>query len=369
MTIPPRWLYGDPAVILEASQYQANVTTKADSPPLQGDRWSRNGLHPDAGLVNALHEGVNQSVAYRTKSIFDTFGLLNDAPFTSSTNEARFYSAFHTGPYHHALYGMFAILPAWDAAPGTYRNAAARVDIYSDAAMSSLVTSETFTYGQFEGAIAGFDQIKLIKRYIAGLTADTDYYMKISAVDNARIFGASVADLQSMTDGYSGWLPQNLTTHSSIADKYRADQIEIMNKLWRRGGSKVLNWNAFVSTSPRANASSTPHNLIDNTTTTITADTPGYVLDMTGKARLSQTTGVPCVMKALGNILIAGSHALDLKDSAGATVASIGFNATLQWQSVSFNLPATVDKYDLHFYADGVAPLNIYAVSIYEHET
>lgn len=364
MTIP-RWLYGDPAVTVEFNQYQANVTSKADAPQIHGDRWARNGLAPDANTANALNEGVNQSVLYRSKSVFDAYGSLYNAPSTSSTNEARWYFTFRTGPLHYSLYGVMGLLPAWDSSSTTIRNAAARVDIYSNSSMTSLVKSETFTYGQFSGTIVGFDQIRPVKRYISGLSSNTTYYAKISAVDNARIFGASIFELASMTEAYGGYIPQNLTTHSAILDKYREDQVTVMNDLWRYGGGKVFNWNAFLATSPRTTTPSTYVNLIDNTSTTVTSGTPGLVLDMRGKNRLSQATGVPCVLSALGdNALPNGT--LAIKDSSGTVLASVSFNSTFQWRTTTFNLPATVDKYDLVYKSNNTSPLSVYAVGCYE---
>lgn len=79
--------------------------------------------------------------------------------------------------------------------------------------------------------------------------------------------------------------------------------------------------------------------------------------------------GIPVVMWVYGNANPSGGGAVTLKDSAGTTIASITSwtPSTPAWQSVTFNLPATADKYDLQLNGNGVAAMNLYAVSIYEY--
>ena len=58
-----------------------------------------------------------------------------------------------------------------------------------------------------------------------------------------------------------------------------------------------------------------------------------------------------------------------LKNLAGTTIASIidGWSTTTPtWVSTTFNLPATVDKYDLQFASTGGNTFSLFAVSVYE---
>jgi hypothetical protein len=146
----------------------------------------------------------------------------------------------------------------------------------------------------------------------------------------------------------------------------------LIRTLWRRGGSHVLNWHRDDSTNaPRSIATSTPTNLHDGTTTAISSSSFGHTLDMRYKDRLTQTSGVPCKMYVYAGMAAAGaSGTVYLKNSAGTTITSVaGFTSTAGWQSVQFNLPATLDKYDLMGANGGVGTtLKVHAVSIFEHE-
>ncbi len=227
----------------------------------------------------------------------------------------------------------------------------------------------------------GWDSIKVVTMYL-DVDPDTDYYAVFTDVNYCRMMSACVHELSSMTEHFSGYLPQHIPVGGDILDEYRQNLVTLQYNLWRRGGATVLNYTsdgddgvAPYGTPVLETTSNTARNIIDNTSTSISAATPGYTIDMTGKERLSQTSGVPCVMKAFG-VMASGSGLgrVYLKDSAGATVASITdvWNSTASWQSVAFNLPATVDKYDLQFSraasTDLANPFTLYAVSIWEQE-
>jgi hypothetical protein len=365
MVFNPKGLLGDR--LAEAAEFQsaANPASRTASPPIHGDRWARNGQAPNASLANKLNEAVNQAVCYRTKQCFYSYGKLGGSRVASSTDEARWWFAFHTGPYHHALHASVAMWPDTDY-PVSVRNASSRLDIYSDAALTTLVATQTFVYGTHPTTTLGYAHIKQLTNYVGGLTADTDYYGVWSAVDKGRLIGATVFDLESMTEGYDGYLSQNLTTHSAVLDKYRRDQVTILNRLWRRGGAQVFNWTC--ETTPQTRSSATLANLFDTTVTTVSAASPGYTLDMTGKTRLSQTSGVPTVMKVLAKVSVTMTGTVKLVDSSGATVMTTSITATTPtWVSVSGFLPATTDKYDLQFSCTG-ASISVYAVTCFEYE-
>jgi hypothetical protein len=371
--MPIKALYGDRLDIASAADTQvvANPARKAASVPIQPDLFCRNGKRPDVALINRLDEAANQSVLYRGKEHFAAVGAFapNLVPFGAG-DRTRWRFAFHTGPYAHALYVLVGMTPPGTS--GASSNAYCRLDIYSDAAMATLVKSETFVHGVNPTGTAagsyGWEYLKPLEKFVTGLSPDTDYYGKFTDVDYGQIEHACVCDLQSMTENYSGYLPQNITTHSAVLDKYRQNLATIFHQEWKRGGSRVLWWGVDDGTAPLVRSSATDVNVVDGTSTAVSASTPGYTLDMRGKARVSQISGVPVVMKAFGNCAF-GSGIVKLKNSAGSTVATVSVNAASNaWFSTSFNLPATVDKYDLHYAGTGVGSLTLYNVIVYEHE-
>lgn len=356
-------------------QVVAQPASKAASPPIQIDRWFRNGLQPDVGALNAMNEAGNQAALFRSKQVFYAYTRLHNSLYPPSTATlARWRFAFHTGPYTHALFAVVAMLPD-DVYSATTVNGQCKLEIYSDASESTLVASQTFTYGlnphDTLSTAAGFQDIKPLMNFVDGLTADTDYYGKWSSIDVGGLQSACVFDLQSMTENFSGYLPQNITTHTAVLDVYRQNLATLAKNLWKRGGAQVLNWTADDQTAPKTTASATLTNLIDSSLTGApTSATPGYTLCMAGKARVSQTTGVPCIMKVFAKISAGTGGTVYLKDSSNNTIASCtNFTTTAGWvSSGAFNLPATTAKYDLQYAVGGGATLSVYAVSIYEYE-
>lgn len=378
MTIP-KGVYGDSLPIGSVGDRQvvAVPATKAASPPIPPDRYCRNGKHPNAALLNRLNEAHNQAILYRSKEVFsgsDRPGLTTAvANSVGAGDRTRYRFAFHTGPYTHSLF-VVALQRPPDLNFTT--NAYSRIDISTSTTYATTAFSQTLVYGNnptnHSGNGGTIEYFKVVTNYIDGVAADTDYYGVFTDVDNGRILSASVFDLQSMTENYSGYLSQSTTTHTLILDKDRQDLATISNALWKRGGAQVLNWSVELDGVAKTTASVTLTNIIDTTKTGApTSSSPGYSLDMTGKARISQTSGVPCIMKAFGKISAGTGGTVYLKDSSNNTVASCtNFTTTAGWiSSGAFNLPATTGKYDLQFAVGGGATFTLYAVSIYEYDT
>lgn len=376
--MPQLKFYGDSLAIGSVGDRQvvAQPASKAASPPIPVDRYCRNGKHPHAQLLNLMNQAGNQAMLHRTKQVFYAYGPMGvGTAIPNGASLARWRFSFHTSPYSHALFCWVAMLPDY-VYPIAVANGQCKLEVFSDTAEASLVASQTFTYGlnphDTTTTTPGFQDIKILTGFLDGLTADTDYYAKWTGLDYGALQSCCVFDLQSMTESFSGYLPANVTSHTAIVDKDRQDLVTISNALWKRCGAQVLNWSVDDQTAPKTTASATLTNIIDTTLTGApTSATPGYTLDMTGKARISQTTGVPCVMKAWGKISAGTGGTVYLKDSSNTTIASCtNFGTTAGWiSSGSFNLPATTGKFDLQFAVGGGATFSLYAVSIYEHDS
>lgn len=342
--------------------------SKAASPPIQADKHARNGFDPQAGLINSLADAGNSALLHRSKEVFSWHRQLSDV--TSTQRDWRF--AFHTGVYTHAL---FVVMLESPVPGGATTSASLTVTIYSDTAEATPVGSTNFVYGPTPSANANsVNHSKLLTNFVDGLSPDTDYYGKISVTNGGVPLGVSVFDLQTATETFAGYLAQNVTAMSPLLNVYRSKLATLQKNVWKRGGAKVLNWTVADGVAPLTRTSTTTMNVIDNTSTTISANTPGYTLNMSNKARLSQTSGVPCVMKVFGKMggAVTGGRVY-LKDSGGSTIISIvdqWTSATATWKtSAAFNLPASAAKYDLHYASDGTDEFSLYAVSIYEYET
>lgn len=367
-------IYGDAASSPGALQVPSLPATKAASPPIQIDRFFRNGRHPDASSFNQMNEQMNQAMCFRTKEAFSIIGDLGSPPGIQASSTAgsrnRWRGAFHTGPYSHALLARMVMFPpSSNFGNDTY----AKLKIYSDATETTLVLTQEFHFGAgpSNAAVGGWQYHKIIDKFIDGLNADTDYYLLVSDENYGLVQSMSIADLQSMTENYNGYLPVNFTEQSQILDGYRQNLVTPMPTLWKRGAAKVFGWTTNIQSLPTTNATNTYKNVLDGTSTTVSAATPGWTLDMRYKTRLSQTT-VPCVMKVCASMSAGTGGDVKIVDSGGASVASItaGWSTTTPtWVSVNVNLPATIDKYDVLIKNGGANTLSVYAIAVYEYET
>lgn len=323
-----------------------------------------------------MNEAMNASMLFRTKAVFGCVGLLGQTSGLAQSSvvgtRARWRFAFHTGPYNLSLICRAVMYPQ-TSNPGS--DAYAKLDIYSDASETTLVSTTEFHYGSNPVdalRTSGWQFLKTVDKTVEGLTADTDYYCRVSDVDYGLIQSLAIGEIQSMTESYDGYLPQNFTAESQILDEYRQNLVAPMPTLWKRGGTKVWNWTVDnVQTSPVTHATATATNVIDDTSTTYGAAIPGPTFNMTGKARLSQPLGVPCVMKVYLACSSASNGVVHLRDSAGAVVATctnnLGAGVGGWISSGAFNLPATESKYYLT-QQTAAGTLSTYACSIYEYE-
>lgn len=369
--------YGDHPTITGDRQVAQLPTTKAASPPILLDRYLRNTKHPDATLFNKMNEALNASMLFRTKECFSCAGLLGQssglALSSSAGTRLRWRFAFHSGPYNYTLMCRAVMYPQ-TSGPGSDSYATLR--IYSDATESTLVSTTEFHYGANPvdaTRTSGWQFLKIVDKTVEGLTADTDYYCVVSDVDYGLIQSIAVGEIQSMTESYDGYLPQNFTAESQILDEYRANLVAPIPTLWKRGGTKVLCWTADAQASPRTNATQTSTNIIDGSSTTYGAAIPGYTLNMTGKARLSQSSGVPCKIFAYLDSTSANNGRITLHDSGGTGLASVDYTGlanTPKWFESTVNLPTTEAKYYLTSrQTTAAATVSVHAVSIIEYET
>lgn len=362
-------------------QSPALPTPPLAPPPIPLRRWSRNGKHPNAELANRINAAANAAALYRSKEVFGICAPLFSGNGSFYVNGDLWHFAFHTGPHTTALFARLAMNVPFASASNSY----ASVKIYSDASLSTLVASQDFEYGSAPGGGGSpyvWQTLSAIDKFITGISADTDYYGVISSHNNAYVLAASIVDCPSFTEsGYGGYLATNYTTHTPILAIDRERPQTLMRDVWKRGGSKVLNWAVTPGNAPAGSdsngtyrsittTSTTYTNILDRSSTTISAATPGWTLDMRNKDRVSQTSGVPCVMKCFGRNASGSQTNVVLKNSSGATIATAtSSDATNTWFSISFNMPAVLDKYDIQFNTGTAGNRSyLYAICIWEQE-
>ncbi len=379
MAWPIKNPYGAPiaAGSVGTKQVAQNPAGKAASAPIEVYRHARNGKAPDAWLINQFAEAANQSILYRGKEVFSASGYVGllggEIPSSNGAGDRiRWRWAFHTGVYHSKLLVVMIMHPQ-DS--GFTYNSRARIDIYSSATYGgSPVGTATFNHGANPGGttiIGGLSYLKASQQYIEGLSPDTTYYGIAYDVDNGRMVSCSVAELQSMTEEADGYMAQNLTAETPILGVYRENLSDIIYNQWRRGAAQVFNFTIEEPGAIRQVSSSTPNNVINQAVATYGAQYPGYTLDMTGKARLSQSvTGVPIRFCAYVDVPAANTGVVTLRDSSGTAIVTLTqAGAYTGWVTGTGVLPASEAKYYItHHRSAGAGDITTYAVSCYEYE-
>jgi len=385
--MPQLRTYGNPHIGDADTQCVISVPTPPTAiAPIQVRRWVRNGKAPDSTFINRVREASNFAVLYRSKQVWGGIGYDGFNAPSSSTGGTAFRFACHTGPYTHAFYVKGIIYPPLN--PST--QAGTIVKVYSDAAMTTLVSSLNLYYGAKPvGTGFGWRMARVMSGWIDGVAPDTDYYCSISSVDSGKVGGLAIFDMQSLSETAAGYLGTNLTVLSPIVVSDRTQPHDALKAVWKRGGSHILNWSTArlanpVSSSVDGNGfvgpdnyntsiSTTPVNLIDRSSTTFGTNVPMYYLDMTMKDRVGQNGLVPCVMKVWGfGAATPGDGTVTLVNSAGTTIATVtGFSTSSspQWVGTTFLMPATLDRYAL-MYKSNTAGVRFYVgqVSIWEQE-
>jgi hypothetical protein len=369
-------------------QVRSNPSTKHAVPPIQVRRWVRNGTHPNAEHETLKHESLNHAALYRTKDLFMFPGLVSAA-----STQPKWRAAFRTSPYAHAIY-VSAVL-TYPAAGSRDQNTYSRLRLFT-AADESVTHSDTqFNYGPgaYPGAVppstSTWEYVRTFDKMIE-VSPSTDYYAFVENMNGARIVSIVAFELTSMTENFDGYLAQNIAASEPITDIYRQNQSELLQETWAGYDPKAFTWSTDPGGTGRSSGygpgpnfdyksitSTTGTNILDTgnfgvASTVVNANTPGFHPDLRNKARLSQSAGVPYVMKAFGwydqaAVPTPTGGAVELKDSSGAVIATItGWGATPEWRSVAFNLPATHAKYDVHYRTTtALTTFHLWAVSAY----
>ncbi len=364
MTSP---LTGNRAPIPSTNKSPDGITVaRTVSAPIPVSRWIRNGKHPNAVLESMMGEAANQAGMFRCKEAFRSAGGFGMPPSAGAGDRPRWRFATHTGPYT-CYFRVVAVLAPADT--GLTTDAYARVDCVT----GGVTTSEQFHYGAspYNGVGSGIDTLRVVDKFIT-VAADSDYTVTVTDVDNSAIQSINIHEYASLTQNFNGYLPQNFAAQGPILDAYRQNLAEVTRNLWRRGGAQVWNWTTDVDSAVTILTSTTQKNLIDGVSTTNTTTSIGATVDMTGKTRLTQTTGVPCVMKAYAIGDSGVTIAVRLVNSSNAVIGTVTIPiGAAGWQSTSIVLPASADKYDIQaaLTGAGVNDGGVFAVSIYEYDT
>lgn len=349
-----------------------NVTT-IQHPRIQPQNLARNGKPVATTVEEQARRVANQVLAYEGKELFSALGVL-PALAGDGAGAARTRWIFRAKISPHVSRVAVLMRMAKQNTSGSSgggpvpADCAAVLEMF-DASDSSIGTVEHH-YG---GALTHLDTSDTPDTWSAVLGyLDVPPGEEVSGIftelDHGRLISALVYEVGPDTNTGNGYLSTAPQQGANIYADDRERLVDIVNDTWLGGAAHAVNINANDDGTPWVYASSTvPKNIIDQTSTTVSASTPGFWFDGNGKD-LSRTAGaVRMVMWAFAST--SDEAYVYLKDSSGAVVATVTFTGAGMpgwWSSDPFTLPATSAKYDVQAESTGGETITLWAVSIYE---
>lgn len=336
--------------------------------PIEPMQWARNGMYPDASPCGELAERTNFVTKYRLKEIGRFMTPLQAIPASGGSGErVRWRFAFHASPGATVII-VKALLAttASEASASPY----ARVRI-QDGTPTTIGDAELHWGGVASDPGDAPDTFGIQKTYIgdsSGIVAiegGADYYGTVSDIDAARIVAVTVWEGSLFT---ANVVDEGIAAFTPIYDRDRDRVSKVLRAAWKEAGAHLFNWSVDHDSAARTTTSATAKNLINNSSTTVTAATPGFTLDLRHRERISEGT-VPCVFKAYGSST--DLSYVHLVDSTGTVLATVEISITGSpgWFGTTVALPATLAKYDLMYSSETFETGTVYAASLYQWET
>lgn len=349
---------------LPPTQTQA-VQSLQTPAPIVVAKYARNGLIPHAVLETELTHSLNFAAAIRGKNLF-TWSLPIASMSASGGSRTRWRAAAHTSPLLRRLRAMiYAARNDADANAPAVTIAVTNANESTTYGTATLATNNNFGGSTSDDTPNEFISGELV---IGGVPADTDVYIKVSDEANGRVLAVSIQEeMVKLISGNGYVLPAGVSVMTPIDAARRETLYELATTLWKRQAAHAWNWTVDNQASPITESAGTSKNIIDSSTS-VSAATPGATLDLRYNRTRGLTT-VPCVFRAYAeNTGGAGPNAVLLKDSGGATVATISGVTTAGWYSTTVNLPASLAKYDIWFNGtSGGGTFKLGAVSLFQY--
>lgn len=334
-------------------------------------KYARNGLVPHAVFESQLASSLNFAGAARTKQLFHGYCDLQHIPASTSSARVRWRFAGHTGPLLGRIKARVLLARMTALGPLT---TPPKVTLYiTDAAGSTVYGSGSFSAGLNPGGSTGDTSDEFIAGTITINTvpADTDIYGRFEDGDyGGRLIAASVYEESLPVSGANGYVDP-VPVNGPIYDGRRQSMYVLGTNLWKRGAAQLINWTVDDQATPRTTTLSARRNIIDTTSSAVTAATPGYTVDLRW-CRTRALTTVPIRVSAFGAFSSGTGGSVLLYNGSDAFQGgpSNWTSATPAWRTSSFNVPAALDKLELYFATNGaVGTFSLYAVSVYQYLT
>lgn len=316
-------------------------------------RHARNGRVPDPALVSGISDSINNAIRYRGKEVFRAHGVPRSTIATGTRTRWRFF--YHSSPVVRDLAVYYML-----AAPGVTGS-------YGSVTIAGGAYNQTIKMQS--GAFADKGALGVVPDdltegivYFRNVPADTDMSC-FFADTNSRLFAVDVWEVGPFVeDTTSGYLQSGYVTNAPILDAQRAGIVAKSNDMMRRGCAHLANFAVQQPSVAVATSSAALVNVVDNSSTANTVNSPGYFLD------LRNHSGNSSYITLAHYGTSAGVGAFSLVKPGGSVAATIAIGAALQWRTVNFQIVGNaITKYD--FMQSSVAGVvtETHSVCIYKH--
>jgi hypothetical protein len=336
-------------------------------------RWARNGQIPDAAFLRALVDGQNHIMAQRRKCIIAT-PVRCELWWSGASGTTNLWRVrCHTG--HGASKLRFKIGMASNVSSSA---ADPRIDIDVTEA-GGATTTRTVRAGVSYSTTTDGPSAFVFRSPTVAVDPDTTYEILVKAIDYIRPQSLAITEESSsdFTDDYYHNIEPGVET--SIWDTIRQRTLEGLSNLWRRNGTHLLSWSevgwidggaTFPGGVALNSASPTWTNLVDRSSTSVSASSAGFYLGHTPSqlCRMSDGNTLNVVLAVYG-AMSAGTGSIRLQDSTGTRCSLTGIGTTPQWYTTTTTIANTntmTGKVDIQFQTTG-GSFTARAVSLYTY--
>lgn len=198
---------------------------------------------------------------------------------------------------------------------------------------------------------------------------NTSFRAELATSGEGKLIAATIYEYAMPPDTSYGYINQQFSVGQGIYEVDRKAIVDMAIALWKRGAAPLWNFSSQTDATAPSSISGSWVNIID-ASTTVTANSPGFWVDLRACNTKVARPNVPCRFEAFLSAPGGTIHGVRIVDSTGTAVVTqspLTPAAGGTWFQTTMNLPPTHAKYDVQFQSDAVNTLKCYAVSVYQY--
>lgn len=312
---------------------------------------ARNGFYPAANTQLALAETANHINEWCTKAI-EFRCPISAIPALSATARTRWRGVIHTSPFAENLFVKFEAAQINDNLGTAHASKDPFVKVLVEDSGGTDIGTAEFHFGYSVGSNDTpntFGTIRLpivdANGVIVQVDPSTDYFISVSDEQSARAIGVSIYERHLGASTANGYARTEAVAGSPILSADRQTLLTNLRNQWTDGAAGLWHWASNTdATAPTRTGGD--QNIIDASSTTPSASTPGATLDLRNRSTVRRST-VPCIWYVNAS-RTAGTAGVSIGINGGTVIATITpTTSSPAWYSTTFDLPATLTKYDI----------------------